>query len=116
MSVKLDFDRAIVESEIKNQDYFFYMRTAEQWAFDVRNKEFTEDRFRYAYILEDMAGLISSHEIGNFLRHHAELFRSNRHATITRENLELIKAFLNDAYQPYLNIEFIDLQKAQQNA
>ncbi len=109
--MKEQFSRSRVVKDIISKNYYFYMRTIDQCDTDFRRKHFSEDRFRYAFLLEDMAGLVSSHQIAMFLLHHAEMFRENIHGNIGSEDLGLIKKFIADAYNEYKNIEYIPLEK-----
>lgn len=104
------FTRSSVVKDITSKNYYFYMRTWDQVGMDYRNRTFTEVRFKYAYLLEDMAGLVSSDQIGMFLQHYAAMFRENTHGSIPVEDLGLIKKFVADAYSDYKQIGYIHLE------
>lgn len=103
------FERNKVVKSITNKKYYFYMRTYEQSDMDFKKKSFTEERFKYAFLLDDMAGLISCQQIAHFLSYHASLFRENKHDSIRNEDLALIKRFIADAWDAYRKIDYIDL-------
>lgn len=105
------YDISTVEKQIISKDYSFYMRTCVDKDAHVKNKKFSEDRFRYSYLLDDMAGLIDNNHIAAFLRNNAERFRENRHGQISEYELSLLKTFLNDAYPTYKDIEYIDIEE-----
>lgn len=108
------FDNSKVKKEISQKNYNFYKRSLVDKEAHITNKVFSEERFKFSYLLDDMAGLIDNAVIASFLRYHAALFRDNLHGIITKDEIETLKMFLKDAYPMYKNIEYIIIDNPEE--
>lgn len=110
LEVKETFN--VAKEQIENHDYFFFMRSKEQEKYHPSNiEEFTKDCYRYAYRIQDMASLVSSDEISNFLSDIAYKLRFELSHTINQEELHLLKKFLNEADKEYKESRYMELQQ-----
>lgn len=104
---------SVAKEQIHSKDYFFVMRSKEQEEYHPKNiQAFTDECYKYAYRIQDMAALVSSSEISNFLTDFAFKLRSNKIKYITREELDLVKKFINDADDGYKNSKYIPLHES----
>lgn len=102
----------VVKEQIKHQDYFFYMRSKVQQEYHPDNiRHFTKECYKYAYQIQDMASLVSSSEISNFLSDIAFKLRNDKSDHITRDELDLIKKFISDSKTEYKKSKYIPLDK-----
>lgn len=102
----------LVKEQIKHQDYFFYMRSKVQQEYHPNNiSNFTKDCYKYAYQIQDMASLVSSNEISNFLSDISFKLRNDKSDRITREELDLIKKFIHDSKNAYTKSKYIPLDE-----
>ncbi len=103
----------VAKEQIENRDYFFFMRSKDQEEYHPSKiKQFTKESYRYAYRIQDMASLVSSNEISNFLSDIAYKLRSDKSHLINKQELELLKKFLVDADKEYKNSRYVPLDKA----
>lgn len=102
----------VAKEQIENRDYCFYMRSKDQEEYHPSKiRQFTKESYRHAYRIQDMASLVSSNEISNFLSDIAYKLRSDKAHLIKREELNLLKKFLVDADKDYKKSRFIHLDK-----
>lgn len=102
----------VVKEQIEQHDYFFFMRSKEQEHYHPENiQQFTKECYRYAYRIQDMASLVSSNEISNFLSDVAYKLRHDLSHTIKRDELEILKKFLKDADDEYKQSKYESLDK-----
>lgn len=100
----------VAKEQIENHDYFFFMRSKDQEEYHPSNiQQFTKESYRYAYRIQDMASLVSSNEISNFLSDIAFKLRSDKSSMISRQELELLKQFLADADNEYKKSQYVAL-------
>lgn len=109
---------SVAKKHIEDHDYFFFMRSKEHEHYHPNNiQTFTDERYKYAYRIQDMASLVSSSEISHFLSDIAYKLRNDLSHTISRDELDVLKKFLNDAdteykrsqYQPLENLVWFSL-------
>lgn len=99
----------IAKNQILNKDYSFFMRNLEQAEYHPDKVHFIDKRYRRAYIIQDMAGLVTSNEISNFLSDFAYKLREQQYEKIKSEEIKLIGKFINDSKEEYDNITYKDL-------
>lgn len=100
----------IAKQLIKDGDFDFFMRNKKQQEYHPDNVgEFTEEHFRLAYILQDMAILCTSTEITNFIGDVAFHLRNGDYDKISKEDLEYTVLFIRQGKEKYQRSVYVEL-------
>lgn len=100
----------VVKTKIDNNDYSFFMRNKIQEEYKPTNiKTFTQERYKIAYMLQDMAILCTSPEISHFLTEISFRLRENEDNRISQEELSYVIKFIRNSKDKYAGSKYIEL-------
>lgn len=96
---------------IETGNFGFYMRNKTQQEYHPDNvATFTHEHYRFAYILQDMAGLCDSDEISNFIFDIANHLRTGDYHRISEDDLKYTMQFIRHGREKYQNTDYVDLE------
>lgn len=104
----MTYNFASIRYKLTNNELQYYMRNRQQEAYHPKNiKDFTTESLRIAYILGDIADLVTDSEISVFLDNMCNKLQRNK--AIKTEELELIKLSLRKCYKACNNNHYVDV-------
>ena len=113
MAYTVSFEK--IKNIIDKEDFSFYMRNRNQQDYHPDNiPAFTDEKYKIAYTLQDMACLCTSPELSDFIADVAYRLRDSGDRAcprgISQEELNYTIKFIRKGRSEYLKSEFVDLE------
>lgn len=103
------------QEKINNGDFGFFLRNKNQQEYHPKNvQSFTDQRFRIAYILQDMAVLCTSEDVSNFIAQIATKVRESS-SSISEEEMGYVVKFIRKGKDQYEQCDFVDLLAVEES-